>query len=59
MDPELYMSKHIEAELSGIPVAAVAFASARMFSLTNELPTEDRAGLNQFHQAGDLQTRSL
>lgn len=59
MDPKLYMSKHTEAELSGIPVAAVVFARARMFSLTNELPTENQTCLNQFHQAGALQTRSL
>lgn len=59
MDPELYMSKHTEAQLSGIPVAAVVFAPARMFSLTNELPTKDRARLNRFHQVGALQTWSL
>lgn len=58
MDPELYMSKHTEAELSGIPVAAVVFAHTRMFSLNNELPTKDPC-LNQFQQAGALQTCSL
>lgn len=59
MDPELYMSKHTEAELSGIPVAAVVFARARMFNLTNELPTGDWTCLNRFHQTRSLWIRRI